>query len=154
MPGVNLDVEIQADVERVWAAVVDVERYPAVMECVRWSRINSVESEEKRHTSWSIVLKGSILEWEENEFLDHEARVMRFEQTAGDMDVFTGSWTVTEISPGLTRVVLIIDFEIGIPLLADMLNPVAVRALRGNCNDMLMGVEREALDAAGAGAAN
>ncbi len=150
MPSVTLDVEIQADADRVWAAVVDVERYPAVMDHVRWSRIDSVESEAKRHTAWSIVLKGSILEWEENEYLDHEARVMRFEQTAGDMDVFTGSWTVTERGPGLTHVVLVIEFEIGIPLLADMLNPVAIRALRSNCNDMLMGVEREALAAAGA----
>lgn len=150
MPTVTLDVEIQATVDRVWAAVVDIERYPEVMSCVRWTKVVSFDEPTTRHSAWSIVLKGSILEWEENEHIDHEARVMRFTQISGDMEVFVGSWTVTEVSAERTLVELVMEFEIGIPLLADMLNPVAVRSLRGNCQDMLMGVEREAMAAAGA----
>ncbi|MEN0012933.1 MAG: SRPBCC family protein [Solirubrobacteraceae bacterium] len=153
MPNVTLDVEIQAHVDRVWAAVVDIERYPEVMSCVRWTKVLAFDEPTHRHSAWSITLKGSILEWEETERIDHERRVMSFDQVSGDMEIFVGSWTVTELPGGRTNVVLTIDFEIGIPLLADMLNPVAVRSLRGNCRDMLEGVEREAMAAtAGAGA--
>ncbi len=148
MPTVTLDVEIQATADQVWAAVVDIERYPEVMSCVRWIKVLAFDEPTSRHSAWSIVLKGSILQWEETEHIDHDRRVMSFDQVAGDMEVFTGSWTVTEVSAERTNVTLVIDFEIGIPLLADMLNPVAVRALRGNCQDMLMGVEREAMAAA------
>jgi ribosome-associated toxin RatA of RatAB toxin-antitoxin module len=150
MPTVTLDVQIQADVDRVWAAVVDIERYPEVMDCVRWVKVVEFDQPTSRHSGWSIILKGSILQWEERETIDHDRKVMSFVQLSGDMETFVGSWTVTELEPGLTGVVLVMEFEIGIPLLADMLNPVAVRSLRGNCQDMLNGVEREAMAAAAA----
>ena len=146
MPIVSLDLEIRAGLDRAWAAVLDIERYPAVMSSVRWTKIIAADPPAFRHTAWSIVLKGSILEWEEHEHIDRDARTISFEQVSGDMDVFTGSWSLTEVDGG-TRVQLVIEFEIGIPLLADMLNPVAERSLRDNCRDMLMGVEREALNA-------
>lgn len=148
MPGVLLELEIQAPADRVWAAVVDIERYPESMANVRWAKILEHESADSRKTAWSVDLKGSILEWQDRETLDHAAREMRFVQLSGDMEVFTGSWVLTELGPERTAVRLEMTFEIGIPLLADMLNPVAERALRGNCRDMLLGVEREALGAA------
>ena len=145
MPSVLLEMQIQAPVDRVWDAVVDVERYPVSMANVRWVKILAADTPETRHTSWSVVLKGSILEWENHEDLDHVARVFKSTQLRGDMEVFNGSWQLTELGPELTAVRLEMEFEIGIPLLADMLNPVAERALRENCRDMLLGVEREAL---------
>jgi len=149
MPDVHLDLEIQADLDRAWAAVEDVESYPAVMSSVRRTTVLASRPPTWRHTAWSIVLKGSILEWEEHEHIDRAARVISFDQVTGDMDVFRGAWALSEAAPGLTRVRLDITFEIGIPLLADMLNPVAQRSLRDNCRDMLLGVQRAALAARG-----
>jgi|SRR3954447_10873864 len=145
MPNVELDIEIRAPIARVWDAVVDVERYPDTMANVRWVEIREVESPELRRTAWSVTLKGSILEWEEREHLDHDRHVVEFHQLKGDMEVFTGSWVLEERAPDLTHVRLDTEFEIGIPLLADMLNPVAQRALRENSAEMLRGVEQEAL---------
>ena len=50
---------------------------------------------------------------------------------------------INTIQHPFTHVRLTVMFEIGIPLLADMLNPVAQRALRENCTDMLRGIERQ-----------
>ncbi len=147
MPVVELDIEIRAPAARVWDAVVDVERYPESMENVRSVELRAVESRELRRTAWSVILKGSILQWEEEEHLDHDQRVIRFHQVKGDMEVFTGEWVLEERGSALTNVRLQITFEIGIPLLADMLNPVAQRSLQENCADMLRGVERESLTA-------
>lgn len=151
MPTVELDLDIDAPLDRVWAAVIDVEKYPETMASVRWVRLLASANPDPavRHTAWSVNLKGSILEWEVDERLDHDAHVMRSRQRTGDMEIYEAEWIVTEIEPGVTRARLEITFEIGIPLLADMLNPVAVRSLRENSTDMLRGIEREALEASG-----
>lgn len=148
MPRVELTLEIGAGADRVWEAVVDIERYPETMDSVRWVKLLPHPDPDPavRRSAWSIVLKGSILEWEEDELLDHDARTLTFTQRSGDMDIFEGGWQVTELAPARSQVRLTIDFEIGIPLLADMLNPVAERSLRDNCREMLLGVEREAVE--------
>lgn len=48
--------------------------------------------------------------------------------------------------PGGSTVSLHVDFDIGIPLLAQMLNPVAADALRENAAQMLAALERRLLD--------
>lgn len=147
MPEVSLDIEIRAPIERVWDAVVAIERYPNTMDNVRWVRIDEWTSETVRRSSWSIVLKGSILQWEEEDHIDYDQRVMTFNQLSGDLAEFDGVWRLYEVEPELTRVTFDVSFEIGIPLLAEGLNPVAKRSLHSNCTEMLQGVEREALAA-------
>ncbi len=145
MPNVNLAIDVRAPLERVWETVLDVESYPASMENVRWVEIRDRKGPQLRHTAWSIVLKGSILEWEEEEDIDFEQHVMSFHQLSGDLSVFEGRWLLREAEPGLTTVTFDVEFEIGVPLLAEMLNPVAKRSLHENCSEMLRGVERQAV---------
>jgi ribosome-associated toxin RatA of RatAB toxin-antitoxin module len=140
-------MEIRSPIDRVWDAVFDIERYPAVMENVRWVEVLGMDGDSVRHSAWSIMLKGSILEWEERDRIDRDGFEIVFAQTAGDLAVFDGKWALHELGPELTEVTFDVEFEIGIPLLADMLNPMAKRSLRDNCTEMLLGVEREALAA-------
>jgi ribosome-associated toxin RatA of RatAB toxin-antitoxin module len=140
MPTVSVDMEIAAPADRVWHVVTRVERYPDSMSSVQWVRILA-EDGCRRRSAWSIVLKGAVLRWEEAEHLRHDARVMEFRQLSGDMELFQGAWRLTPLGECRTGVVLSIDFEIGIPLLAEMLNPVAERSLRENCAEMLRGIE-------------
>lgn len=147
MPSVSLDININAPVDCVWDAVLDVERYSDSMVNVRWVKILERDGATIRRSAWSIVLKGSILEWQEEDRIDPEARTIRFHQLSGDLAEFDGEWSLEELEPGLTKVTFDVSFEIGIPLLAEMLNPVAQRSLSENCQDMLAGVEREALAA-------
>jgi ribosome-associated toxin RatA of RatAB toxin-antitoxin module len=143
MPQVTLDMQINAPAGVVWRAVTDVERYPESMRSVRAARILDAPSATTRRTEWSVSLKGSILEWEEDETLDPERMVMRFRQLSGDMEKFDGEWTVDPVDAERSTVRLTVEFEIGIPLLADMLNPVAQRSLRENCVEMLRGIETQ-----------
>src|SRR4051794_12383729 len=145
MPEVALELDIQAPAAKVWQVVTDIERYPDLMDSVRWVKIVDGVDPRARRSAWSVLLKGSILEWEELERLDPDAMVMEFHQVAGDMETFDGEWRVTALDTGHTNVTLHITFEIGIPLLADMLNPVAERSLRDNSREMLLGIERDAM---------
>src|SRR5690242_18902055 len=128
MPSLSLEMDIRSSIDRVWDAVLDIERYPAVMDNVRWVEVRGMEGDSVRHSAWSIILKGSILEWEETDHIVRDGYEIVFAQTAGDLEVFDGKWSLTVLEPELTKVTFDVEFEIGIPLLADMLNPVAKRS--------------------------
>jgi len=142
MPEVNIDLNIRAPIERVWDSVLDVESYEESMDNVRWVRLVGSDDEHTRRAEWSVLLKGSILEWEEEEQLDHDAHKVVFKQLRGDLEFFDGYWTLEELGPNETRAHFEVEFEIGIPMLAEMLNPVAQRALEENGTEMLRGLER------------
>ncbi|WUI01732.1 SRPBCC family protein [Spirillospora sp. NBC_00431] len=144
MPKVQVELSIDADADVVWQAVHAVEAYPRYMESVRSVEIVADDGT-SRTTAWSVLLKGSILEWSEAERVDDRLRRIEFNQLDGDLDRFDGHWQVTPEGDGRTRVELDIAFEIGIPLLAQMLDPVAVRAIRDNSVQMLRGLERRAV---------
>jgi ribosome-associated toxin RatA of RatAB toxin-antitoxin module len=144
VPEVKIDVETQAPIERVWETVIAIERYQDSMDTVRSVRIVKEIDERRRRAAWSVLLKGSILEWEEEEHLDHDTHTVVFKQLRGDLEHFDGHWILEALGPKRTRVVFEVVFEIGIPMLAEMLNPVAQRSLHENCTEMLRGIEHAA----------
>jgi len=142
MPKVTIDQDIGAPVERVWDALLDVESYAESMETVRWIRLVGNGDGNVRRAQWSVLLKGSILEWEEEERLDRAAHKVVFTQLRGDLEFFDGYWMLEELGAEETRAHFEVEFEIGIPMLAEMLNPVAQRSLEENCAQMLRDFER------------
>jgi ribosome-associated toxin RatA of RatAB toxin-antitoxin module len=144
MPKVDLDLNIQAPIATVWEAVLDIERYPELMTNVVSVEIEEWEAPTTRRSQWAMIIKGATLVWRDREFIDHDDHTVNFTQVSGDLERFEGAWEITAKEAELTRARLTISFEIGIPLLAGMLNPVAQRALYGNAREMLEGVEARA----------
>ncbi|MEU6172285.1 SRPBCC family protein [Streptantibioticus parmotrematis] len=142
MPRVDVELSIAAPVDEAWAAVVDVRSYPDCMDNVE--SVDLVDQADDRHrtTSWSVRLKGSVLRWTEAEVIDPDARRFDFRQVAGDLGEFTGHWAVASGPAGGSTVSLHVDFDIGIPLLAEMLDGVAADALRENAAQMLTALDR------------
>jgi len=141
MPVVEESLVIEARADDAWAAVTDVESYPEAMDIVQSVKIVQDDGTGPRHAAWSVMLRGSVLQWVEREELDQERRVVTFEQVSGDMESFSGHWKVVPLDDRRSSVTLYVDFEIGIPLLADMLNPIASTALRESAHAMLSGLE-------------
>jgi ribosome-associated toxin RatA of RatAB toxin-antitoxin module len=144
MPEVALNLDIRAPLATVWNAVLDIERYPELMTNVVSVEIEEWETPATRRTQWAMIIKGATLVWRDRECIDHHEHTVRFRQVSGDLERFEGAWQLTAEGAELTRTALTISFEIGIPLLADMLNPVAKRALYDNAKEMLEGVEAKA----------
>ncbi|WP_267242637.1 type II toxin-antitoxin system RatA family toxin [Streptomyces sp. PR69] len=142
MPHVEVNLPIKAPAADAWQAVIRLEDYAAYMENVESVSVLGETESGARTSEWSVLLKGSVLEWVEVDELDEENRVMSFHQVSGDLDEFNGYWRVEDGGDGTSVVTFSVDFEIGIPLLADMLNPVATRALRENSEHMLRAIER------------
>lgn len=147
MPHVEISIPVKAPAAEAWAAVKRLEDYSEYMESVESVTMLAETDAGVRTSEWSVLLKGSVLEWVEEDVLDEENRIMSFSQTSGDLDEFTGYWRVDADGDNAV-VVFFCDFEIGIPLLADMLNPVATKALRENAESMLAALERRITAAA------
>lgn len=145
MPRVEVDLLIAVPPEAAWAAVVDVESYPDCMESVDSVEVLARPDARHRTTAWSVRLKGSELRWTEAEVIDDEARRFDFEQVSGDLGKLVGQWSVHPAPQGASRVCLHVEFDIGIPLLAEMLNPVAAEAYEENAAQMLAALEKRLL---------
>jgi coenzyme Q-binding protein COQ10 len=143
MPLVEVDEVMPAPVQRVWDVVNDVLSYPRLMDHVK-----SVEVREQgsnyRLTVWVVDLKGCRMRWVEREEVNHERHRIEYRQLEGDMATFEGFWQLEALTADSTRVILSVQFDIGIPMLSEMLNPVAERAIRDNSRRMLMSLGSEA----------
>lgn len=62
---------------------------------------------------------------------------MTFTQVEGDLASFEGEWRVEERDDDSVVISFRADFDLGIPSLATMLNPVAERALRSNISELI-----------------
>ena len=142
MPHVDVHLPIAAPADEAWRAVTRLEDYAGYMENVESVTVLGETADGTRTSAWSVLLKGSVLEWVEEDELDEATRTMSFTQTSGDLDEFRGYWRVEDQGDGTSVVTFSVTFEIGIPLLADMLNPVASKALRENSEHMLQAIER------------
>lgn len=142
MPVVNVRHVTEAAVDVVWNTLLDCERFPSYMHEVREVEILRDDGE-RRHSRWLVLLKGSELEWEEDEVVDHRNHRIDFRQTEGDLAYFDGWWQVG-VERGRTVIELVVEFDIGIPMMAEMLNPVAARALEDNSKAILDQLSRQA----------
>jgi ribosome-associated toxin RatA of RatAB toxin-antitoxin module len=137
MPQLKLATTIRAPADQVWATILRAEDFPVLVDDVVDVVLDPGSSADVRISRWAVRLEGAVLEWTQQEQLDEERRLLAFEQVEGDLSVLVGTWTVTDLASAGSRIDLDVMFEIGIPLLADIINPVAVRALRENFQQLL-----------------
>jgi coenzyme Q-binding protein COQ10 len=144
MPLIEIAEVMQAPVERIWDVVNNVESYPRLMNHVR-----SLEVLERgpnyRLTAWAVDLMGCAMRWVEREDIDPERYRIEYRQVQGDLAVFEGYWQLERLTDTSSRTVLSVHFDIGIPMLSDMLNPVAEKTIRDNSQKMLRSLAEHAV---------
>jgi ribosome-associated toxin RatA of RatAB toxin-antitoxin module len=86
-----------------------------------------------------VSFNDGILRWtEEDRFLPEEHRIL-FRQLSGDLEHFEGEWKVEEEGDGCS-IRFSASFDLGVPTLSDMLDPIAEQALRDNVELILSGL--------------
>jgi hypothetical protein len=113
--------------------------------------VREVEVEEQPDgsfiTSWEVNFRNGILIWSEFDEFDPDNNTVRFNQRDGDPEDFSGYWCATPDPSGEgCRLKFEAQFEVGIPTLGDMLEPIAARTLRDNVIQTLEGVFGESLE--------
>ena len=124
----------------------DFHRHALLSDAVR-----SVELEEQPDgtviSHWEVNFRNGILVWSEFDEFDASTNTVRFERRDGDPEDFTGSWSAHRDPAGQGCTLKFeAQFEIGIPTLSEMLEPLAARTLRENVIQTLRGIFGETLE--------
>jgi ribosome-associated toxin RatA of RatAB toxin-antitoxin module len=122
----------------VYATLADFERYPVLSEAVQNVTVTEV-AENVTVSSWEVTFRAGLLRWTEEDAFDPEALTITFRQLEGDIAVFEGSWRCVDASPG-TEIIFSVRLDMGIPSLADALEPIAVRTLIDNTVSIVRGL--------------
>jgi len=122
----------------VYATLADFERYPMLCEAVQKVAITE-RSENLTVSRWDVTFRAGLLCWTEEDTFDPGALTITFRQLEGDLDVFDGSWQCVDAAQG-SEVLFSARLDMGIPSLADALEPIAVRTLIGNIVSIVRGL--------------
>ena len=122
----------------VYATLADFERYPDLSDAVRSVAVTRV-SENITVSQWEVRFRAGLLRWTEEDTFDPAAKSITFRQLDGDAAVFDGSWQCLDAGPG-SQIVFSARLDMGIPSLADALEPIAARTLTDNIVSIVRGL--------------
>jgi coenzyme Q-binding protein COQ10 len=142
MPYVESTIVIDAPARRVYELAKDQERFPQFMPDVESVTIiqrnsNGVISR------WKTLVEEAPIEWTEEDRFDDSALRIDYELIEGDLDKFEGAWTFAYCE-GMTHVVLGVEYDFGVPTLAELIGPTLEKKVRENSEMMLAALKRQA----------
>ena len=122
----------------VYATLADFERYPALCEAVQNVAVTK-RSGNLTVSRWEVTFRAGLLRWTEEDTFDPGALSITFRQLDGDAAVFDGSWQCLDAAPG-SEIMFSARLDMGIPSLADALEPIAARTLIDNIVSIVRGL--------------
>ena len=122
----------------VYRTLADFERYPELSDAVRSVAVTEV-SENHTVSQWEVTFRAGLLRWTEEDTFDPDALSIAFRQLEGDAAVFDGSWQCVDAAQG-SEIEFAARLDMGIPSLADALEPIAVRTLIDNIVSIVRGL--------------
>jgi len=124
-------------VKETYDILCNFERYPDHSPEVRSVLIESNNGD--RFSTWETTFRNGLLRWKERDMFDPETNTISFEQTEGDIEHFSGWWKIAGENGGST-VRFWAQFDMGIPSLSNIIDPIAEQALRENIIAILKGL--------------
>jgi ribosome-associated toxin RatA of RatAB toxin-antitoxin module len=136
---VQLDLTIPSrSAVDVYATLADFARYPEFSPAVRSVTVTDV-GDQTTVSRWEVTFRAGLLRWVEEDRFNPAMQRIDFHQIEGDVAIFDGSWTCTDTTDG-TRITFAARLDMGIPSLADALEPIAVRTLVDNTVAIVSGL--------------
>lgn len=142
MPNVECTIVIAAPARRVYELAKEQDRFPEFM-----PDVESVVVLERRSdaviTRWKTLVEEAPIEWTEEDRFDDAALRIDYALIEGDLDTFQGAWTFTPQDDG-TEVRLTVEYDFGVPTLAELIGPTLHKKVRENSEMMLAALKVEA----------
>ena len=126
------------DATHVFDRVQDYERYTDHTDTVRSVTVTS-DGPDTVESAWEVRFRSGLLRWTERDVMDPVARRITFDQLTGDFASFAGTWDITQAGTDVS-VLFTCEFDLGIPSLEPIINPVAMRALDESMGLILRGL--------------
>ena len=141
MPYIESTIDVHGDPAEAYGIAKKMEEYPKFMENLDYVKVVETGTG-YTVTDWMAKLEGKKFKWQEKDIFDDANLTITYKQTAGDLKKFEGQWSFVQ-QGNITRITLTVDFEMGIPVLAALINPIAKKAIKGNCDGMLQAIKKK-----------
>ncbi len=137
-------VEVRGEVvglpsAEVFETLVDFARYPELVDTVRKVAVEPAGRDGSVLSHWEVDFRNGVLRWSERDTFDRATLISGFSQTDGDFDIFDGAWEVTDRGEKVD-VLFHARFDFGVPSVASLIEPVAVRVLTQSMQRILAGL--------------
>lgn len=141
MPKIVVTEAVSANPSEVYKLACDMEKYPEYMEdVINVQVIRCMENETL--TSWDTKVDGRSFKWIEKDIFDDYNKTITYELIKGDLKEFHGQWNFKNID-GNCLVSLEVEFDLGVPILARLLNPILTKKVNSNSKAMLKAIKEE-----------
>ena len=139
MPYVETSIEIKAPRHQIYELAKDMERYSDFMPDVEYVKILKRDGNTTT-TRWKTLVEEAPIEWTEVDVFDDNKTRIDYRLIEGDLDKFEGSWCFDEVN-GVTKVVLGVDYDFGVPTLAELIGPILQKKVEENSMMMLQALK-------------
>jgi len=140
MPNIEVSTVVRGDINKIWSIVSDMESYPEFM-----PNLVSVDIEERSENTtvskWVSNVDGKVIAWTEKDVFFQDKHRIEYHQISGDLKKFEGFWQLTDTPDGVS-ILLTVDFDLGIPMLSTLLNPILKKKVRENSEGMLSSIKK------------
>ena len=139
MPYVETSIEIKAPRRTIYELAKDMEHYSDFMPDVEYVKILKRDGNTTT-TRWKTLVEEAPIEWTEVDVFDDVNTRIDYRLIEGDLDKFEGAWTFDE-RDGVTKVVLGVDYDFGVPTLAELIGPILQKKVEENSAMMLQALK-------------
>lgn len=141
MPYVETAILVKGAPNDAYQVAKDMEQYPKFMENVKEVKVQE-QKDNTTVTRWVTNVDGRVIKWREKDIFDDENMQITYQQIDGDLKKFEGAWTFNKTDLG-TEIKLTVDFELGIPMIGGLINPILKKKTRSNCEAMLHAIKQQ-----------
>jgi hypothetical protein len=115
--------------------VTDYRRWPEASEAVCSVAVRQT-GDRVAVSDWEVTFRGGRMRWTERDVFDPDALEQRFTLIEGDPYDFAGVWSAIRRNGGCA-LRLVGEFDLGMPSLRHVLDPIAVEALEDAITEVL-----------------
>ena len=139
MPSIYIRARgVEADPQTALRLITDYERWPAASEAVHSVTVEH-EADGASTSFWEVTFHNGLMRWSERDTVDELEGVGTFDLIEGDPKVFTGIWSAESSDMGCT-LTMEAEFDLGMPSLGHMLDPIAIDAVEDAVGSVLRGL--------------
>lgn len=141
MPYIETSIDIAAPRQQIYALAKDLERYSDFMPDVEYVKVLKREGN-TAVSRWKTLVEEAPIEWTEEDVFDDNNTRIDYKLIEGDLDKFEGAWTFVE-RDGVTHVSLGVDYDFGVPTLAELIGPILHKKVEENSLMMLRALKEK-----------
>ncbi|RJE71028.1 hypothetical protein BGP78_21335 [Pseudoalteromonas sp. MSK9-3] len=136
MRRVTIEKQLPVSAEQAYKTISDFKQFEKHCAAVISIDVNKI-SDTQSDSTWKVHFHDGEMCWREKDIFNNQELTIDFNQLEGDAEEFYGRWIVETVSSNRAKVCFEASFCMGIPTLADILEPIAETAITNNINNML-----------------